>query len=324
MSALDGRPGRSCPTAYRYAPRALRPRAGRRGRDALVVGGLYGNVEALDEVARHGGARARRRRRSSSTATSTGSTRPPDDFRRVAGRGAAPCRPARQRGDGDRRRGLAAPAAAAPIPLDVSDAGRRRAPTRSWRGCARRRARFPAARRALAALPMHARGARGRGARGHRARRRVLAGRLGVRAGRPRRPRPSPLARQRVRGMRGVDVFASSHTCLPALRAFDFGHGRGGGRQQRRGGHAELRRRALRRDHAHLGAPAPGTPCTARGWPAFSSTRSPCATTRPPGRARFIASWPAGSAAHDSYFRRIAHGPGFARRTRAAAGGLSP
>ena len=44
MSGPDARPGRSCPTAYRYPPRTLDRAPGIEAETLLVVGGLYGNV----------------------------------------------------------------------------------------------------------------------------------------------------------------------------------------------------------------------------------------------------------------------------------------
>jgi hypothetical protein len=115
-----------------------------------------------------------------------------------------------------------------------------------------------------------------------------------------------------------VDVFASTHTCVPALRRFDFG-------------------------------PAHGVVVNngAAGMPNFAGTRHGLVTrigVRPfagPERVygietrgtcvealglyydhdrwteRFLSSWPQGSAAHASYFRRISEGP---RMTRDDAG----
>lgn len=50
MSGIDERPGRSCPTAYRYPPRSLDRAPEIEAGTLLVVGGLYGNVEALAAV----------------------------------------------------------------------------------------------------------------------------------------------------------------------------------------------------------------------------------------------------------------------------------
>jgi len=109
-----------------------------------------------------------------------------------------------------------------------------------------------------------------------------------------------------------VDVFASTHTCLPAFRRFAFDENEG--------------------IVANNGA---------AGMPNFAGTTFGLVTriSKRPGVAslfglatrgvhiealalrfdharwveRFRASWPDGSPAHASYFRRIAHGPRFTR-----------
>ncbi|MFN7643746.1 MAG: hypothetical protein ACK5PW_11820 [Burkholderiales bacterium] len=49
-SPADDAPGRVCPLRYRYGPQAI-ARADTREADTLyVVGGLYGNVPALDAI----------------------------------------------------------------------------------------------------------------------------------------------------------------------------------------------------------------------------------------------------------------------------------
>jgi hypothetical protein len=115
-----------------------------------------------------------------------------------------------------------------------------------------------------------------------------------------------------------VDVFACTHTCVPALRSFDFGRGMG--------------------VVANNGA---------AGMPNFTGARHGLITrigvrpfagreriygTQVQGAAiealrleydhqrwveRFLAHWPAGSPAHASYFRRIAEGPRFTEREAA-------
>src|SRR4051812_19216110 len=46
----DGRPGRSCPVSYRYSPRVFDRAPEIVAETLYVVGGLYGNVEALATV----------------------------------------------------------------------------------------------------------------------------------------------------------------------------------------------------------------------------------------------------------------------------------
>jgi hypothetical protein len=196
-------------------------------------------------------------------------------------------------------------------PLDVSDAEVRRSNQILAR--LRETARgVPAVRARLAALPMHL------VARVGDARVGLVHGDAASLAGwgfahdRLADPRHARWVESALRDA-NVDVFASSHTCLPALHALEVD----------------------------------GRPCAvanngAAGMPNFAGTRHGIVTriaTTPfdgPGRlygtalagvhvdavrldydherwvARFLASWTAGSAAHASYFRRIVEGPRFA------------
>lgn len=114
-----------------------------------------------------------------------------------------------------------------------------------------------------------------------------------------------------IRAQSGVDIFASTHTCLAALRQFDLPSG-------------------------HMTVVNNG----ASGMPNFAGRRSGVLTrlSLSPSRyaplygarqghvhidalaidgdhdafiAQFLARWPQGSAAHRSYFDRIAHGPDY-------------
>ena len=105
-----------------------------------------------------------------------------------------------------------------------------------------------------------------------------------------------------------MDVFASSHTCLPALREFAGGVVANNG-----------------------AAGMPNIAATRFGLLTRISTRPFAGPEKVSGAARagafveslsveydheawtrrFLRSWPAGSAAHESYFRRIADGPRF-------------
>ena len=109
----------------------------------------------------------------------------------------------------------------------------------------------------------------------------------------------------------GVDVFASSHTCLPAMRSYD------------------CRGKWLIANNGAAGMPNfAGERCGLLTRISTHPARDALYGTRVAGtfvdtiavrydaaawQARFLASWPEGSPAHQSYFRRIAHGPGFAR-----------
>jgi hypothetical protein len=106
-----------------------------------------------------------------------------------------------------------------------------------------------------------------------------------------------------------VDVFASTHTCLPALRVFGDGDRAGlvinngaAGMPNFRGRHAGLLTRISRRppnDTALYGT-------TLRGAHVHAM---PVAYDSAAWERQFLANWPPGSAAWLSYYQRIAHGP---------------
>ena len=302
-----------CPVSYRYSP-AVFDREPQVVADSLyVVGGLYGNVEALcalqDLVAEHPG-----------TIVFNGDFHWFDvalsDFARIS---AGVARHVALRGNVETE--IAAEDSGAgcgcAYPMDVSDAevhrsneilARLRATARGLRDD----------RAALGGLPMHLT------ARVGQARIGVVHGDASSLAGwgfahdqldRPAHARWLESAFDAAQ----VDLFASSHTCLPALRSFDFGHGP--------------------RVVANNGA---------AGMPNHEGTRYGLVTrigVRPLGGAasvdalqvagvhvetvrldydheawlrRFLASWPEGSPAHASYHRRIAEGPRFAPGRRVA------
>jgi len=226
-AAADGAaalpPGRSCPTAYRYSPRVFDRAPDLEAETLYVAGGLYGNVEALREIA----AMVAREPRPAVLAFNgdfhwfdvAG-----DDFRRVS---ESVLRHAAIRGNVETE--IAGEDAGAgcgcAYPADVSDED----VSRSNEMLARLRdtARgFPALRERLGRLPMHL------VVRVGDARVGIVHGDCASLAGwgfaQDALDAPGH-ARWLESGFRegGVDVFASSHTCLPATRAFDFAHGRG-------------------------------------------------------------------------------------------------
>ena len=200
-------------------------------------------------------------------------------------------------------------AAAAPI---------RRTSTRTWCGapttscasCARQT--LAAARARLARSADAPRRARRRAARRHRARRRGLARRLALcqRQSRPRPPTSRWLDDVRARlADRPVRLDPHLPRCAARFRAAcrpPHHH------QQWCGRHAELyrlplRRRLPRRDHA-LAASAASTASSAT---ASTSTPSPWITTTPRSCSVFWRAGRTASAAHQSYFWRIASGPDY-------------
>lgn len=308
MRSADAGPGRSCPTAYRYPPRSL-DRAPELVADTLlVVGGLYGNVEALQEVL------AMAAREAGPVAIAFNGDfhwfdAAAADFRSVSEEVA---RHAAIRGNVETE--IAGEDSGAgcgcAYPADVTDAEVARSNEILARLRVTARA-FPEARAALAALPMNL------VARVGDARVGIVHGDASSLAGwgfahgalddpAHRRWLESAFADSRV------DVFASSHTCLPALRAFDFGRGavavanNGAAGMPNFAGEpfGVVTRVSVRpaRDALY------GTRVAGAFVDALAVRYDAVAWQR-----RFLASWPEGSAAHRSYFRRIAEGPAFAR-----------
>ncbi|MGE0356912.1 MAG: metallophosphoesterase [Burkholderiales bacterium] len=308
-------PGRSCPAAYRYAPRVFDRAPDLEARTLFVAGGLYGNVEALqallERVASEPGPAA---------IVFNGDFHWFDvdegDFRRI---GEEVARHAAIRGNVETEVSGedAGAGCGCAYPADVSDEDVSRSNEILVR--LRETARGqPRERERLAGLPMHL-VARVGGARvgivhGDLA---SLAG-WGFAAGALDDPGHARWLENGFREAR-VDVFASSHTCLAATRAFDFGHGRAvvanngaAGMPNFAGERFGLVTRIGldRAPDALYGAEAAG---------AFVETL-PLAYDEAAWQARFLASWPEASAAHRSYFRRISRGPEHAReRARPAA-----
>lgn len=306
QAALARRPGRLCPTSYRYPPRVFDREPEIVADTLYVVGGLYGNLEALEAM------RSLAARESGPVSlVFNGDFHWFDvesgDFARVdrevfehwALRGNVETEIASE--DAGIGCGCA-------YPFDVSDAevGRSNEILERLRATARA---FPEMRETLARLPMHLVA-------------RVGAARIGIVHGDAASLAGWGFARDRLavpahrrwvesafRDAR-VDVFASTHTCLPALCEFDFG--------------------STRAVVANNGA---------AGMPNFAATRFglvtrvACRAFEGPEKLhglecrgvhveavklaydhqrwvkRFLASWGAGSAAHASYFGRIVDGP---------------
>ena len=300
-------PGRMCPVPYRYSPKVFDREPQVVAETLYVVGGLYGNVEALEAlehlVAAHPG-----------TVVFNGDFHWFDvalaDFARIS---AGVARHVALRGNVETE--IAAEdsgvGCGCAYPMDVSDAEVHRSNEILERLRATARG-FRDERAALASLPMHLT------ARVGDARIGLVHGDASSLAGwgfaHDQLDRPSH-ARwlESVFDDARVDVFASTHTCLPALRAFDFGHGPRAVANNGAAGmpnHAGTRYGLVTR----IGV----RPLNAAGSiDALQVAGVHVETVRldydhEAWLRRFLASWPEGSPAHASYHRRIAEGPRFA------------
>ena len=308
QSAAQASPGRNCPLSYRYRPSEFRRDPEVVAGAIYVVGGLYGNVEALHAigamVAEEAGAAA---------LVFNGDFHwfdvAREDF--LAVNASVLAHPALR---GNVETEIAGEESGAgcgcAYPADVSDAE----VSRSNRILERLRDtahEFPQLREGLGRLPMNLVAQVGDARVG------IVHGDASSLAGWgfAHDRLDDPRRRRWIEGAfrdSGVDVFACSHTCLPALRSFAFASGTG--------------------VVANNGA---------AGMPNFSGKRSGLVTRigiEPHGGAaalygmqlrgvhvealevtydatrwaeRFLAAWPERSPAHDSYWRRISEGPRF-------------
>jgi hypothetical protein len=304
--ALEPGPGRNCPAGYRYAPRAF-DRAPQLEAEVLyVVGGLYGNPDALEAVLALAAREAR-----PVTLVFNGDFHwfdvRPEDFAANSG---AVLAHAALRGNVETEIAVDESEAGCgcAYPADVGDAE----VSRSNEIIERLRATaglVPDVRERLGALPMHLT-ARVGGARigivhGDAA---SLAG-WGFAHDRLDDPGHGRWIRSAFRDGK-VDVFASTHTCLPALREFDVDGRRcavanngAAGMPNFAGSAFGLLTRIATRPFA---GPELVYGCDAAGVH-VEALRIDYDAQR--WLERFVASWPEGSAAHASYHRRIVEGP---------------
>ena len=303
---MKGGPGRNCPVGYRYSPRALDREPDLVAETLYVVGGLYGNLDALDALL-------------AMAAREPGPVRivfngdfhwfdvAPADFRALA-HGVGPHARLRGNVETELAGGDSGAGCGCAYPLDVSDAE----VSRSNEILARLRATAAACepeRADLAALPMHLVA-------------RVGDARIGIVHGDASSLAGGGFAHDRLddrahwrwveaafRDAR-VDVFASTHTCLPAFRHFVHAHGEGIVANNGAAGMpnfadtdygliTRISRTASR--HALFGLGLAGVRVEAL----------PLRFDRERWLQRFVASWPAGSPAHASYHRRMTSGPRF-------------
>ncbi len=295
-------PGRTCPLSYRYLPSVFDRPAEVIAETVYVIGGLYGNPFALQSV------------QDLAAAEPT----PPalvfngdfnwfnidsDVFRHI---NTTVLRHTALRGnvetelasDNDQGCGCA-------YPDNVSDAevARSNEMLRTLRTTARG---FPDLRAALARLPMHAVAEVGPARIG------LVHGDAESLAGwgfaedqlcRPDRA----AALMRIFASANVDIFASSHTCLPALRTLGYGtviNNGATGMPNFSNDLSGLITRISVRASPH--APVYGVKAAGVHVDALRVAFDHAAWT-----AAFERQWPAGSAGHLSYFRRITHGPSY-------------
>jgi len=300
-------PGRNCPLAYRYAPASL-DRDPEIVADAIyVVGGLYGNVEALDRV------RAMAAEDRDAALVFNGDFHwfdvAREDFLAVDGTvlGHRAIRGNVETEIASEESGAGCGCA---YPMDVSDAEvlRSNRIIERLRDTARE---FPHARKKLGELPMNLVA-------------QVGDARVGIVHGDASSLAGWGFAHDRLadaghrrwvesafRDSR-ADLFASSHTCLPALRTFDFGAGEVAIANN---GAAGMPNFAGRRSGilTRIGvAPYAGAALHRVIVRGVHVEAIEIAYDHERWARRFLAAWPEGSAAHDSYWRRISDGPRFA------------
>jgi hypothetical protein len=312
---VSGGAGRSCPASYGYGPAVFRRAPDFAAATLYVVGGLYGNPQALDQVERIAALEP------DATLAFNGDfhwfdTDPAvfaDINRRVL-------RHIALRGNVETE--LAADDAGfgcgCGYPDDVADADvdRSNRIMERLRGTALTQ---PLQRAMLGGLPMHVLALVGGARIG------IVHGDAQALAGwgfghhrLDAADAQADLLQQFARA--NVDVFASSHTCLPALRRLD-GQGRthavinngAAGMPNFRGTHHGVISR-IATTPPPAGLPVLHQLAWEVGGRMLHVAAVALAYDHPRWQERFMADWPAGSAAHASYFERIAHGPAFTRR----------
>ncbi|MES2423242.1 MAG: hypothetical protein V4562_02350 [Pseudomonadota bacterium] len=303
-------PGRSCPLAYRYSAAVFDRPPELQTETLYVVGGLYGNICALDAI-------------EALFAHEVGPKRMVfnGDFhwfdadaalfaqvdQRVTGHYALRGNVETELANDDDSAGCGC---AYPDDVDDGAVARSNAILLQLRGVARQ---HPALRARLGQLPMHAVAQVGDSRIG------IVHGDAESLAGWRFDPAAldNPAGQpwlQKVFAQAGVDIFASSHTCAPALRKLAP---RGLVINNGAAGMASLRGRSsglLTRISLHPAPTAlPVVQQIQSGNTHIQSVRVDFDNTR--WQQQFLALWPAGSAAHVSYWQRITRGlPGAEER----------
>lgn len=301
-------PGRNCPLHYRYAPSVFARAPDVRAETLYVVGGLYGNRPALDAV----------------LALAAGENEPVTlvfngDFnwfnvdsesfslintlvlQHKVVRGNVETEIA---GDDDTA------GCGCGYPAWVSDAEVARSNEIISRLRAAARA-FPALRERLALLPMHLVAEVGG------VRTAIVHGDVHSLAGWDfaQEALSDPAHRARIAGefaAANTRIFASSHTCLPVAHEFETPHGAcalinngAAGMPNFSGAHFGVITRLAARPARHVEA------LYALRVDALHVEALPLHYDHPRWLEEFLDNWPAGSAAHASYYQRIAEGPAY-------------
>lgn len=303
-------PGRICPLRYRYGAGAIAQAVPRRAQTLYVIGGLYGNVPALDAIERMAADEPE-----PASLCFNGDFHwfdvADDEFaeidRRVLAHDATLGNVEAELGAPDEGAGCGC---AYPDSVDAGTVERSNLIHARLKATA---ARHPSLLAKLGQLPMVARYEIGECRVGvvHGDAESLAGWRFDVQA----------LGEQQAANWlrsafvaADVDVFASSHTCLPALRGFSVAAGRDGWVSNN--GAAGMPN--FRGDLAGLCTRISVTPSP---HPVLHEVRAsgayvalvPVRFDPVRWQARFLAQWPAGSPAWSSYFERISQGPAFER-----------
>jgi hypothetical protein len=307
--APDASPGRSCPASYRYAPRVFDRAPDIVAGTVYAIGGLYGNVEALMAIEALAA-----RERGPVRLVFNGDFHWFDvrleDFVAIDG-GAFAHTVLRGNVETEIAAEESGAGCGCAYPVDVSDAEVQR----SNEILARLREAvrgMPAVRARLGELPMHL------VARVGDARVGIVHGDAASLAGwgfahdRLADPKHARWLENAFRDAK-VDIFASSHTCLPALHALAVD---GAARVVVNNGAAGMPNFAGRRHGivTRIGTAPYAGPEWLYGVEVAGVHVEALRVDYDHERwlARFLASWPEGSPAHASYHRRITEGPRFA------------
>jgi len=307
MEQTTNRAGRFCPPGYGYAPSVFSGTSEIEAETLYAVGGLYGNGFALDEVQEMASAEPGPVRIVFNGDFNWFNIRP-DSFytinesvlRHTALRGNVETELASD----DQEAGCGC---AYPETVSEEEVARSNRILSMLRETARQ---FPDLRARLGALPMYASA-------------RVGSLRIGIVHGDAESLAGWRFAQHSLdapdnlpwldaaHAAAGVDLFASSHTCLPALREFALTRGPlvvinngAAGMPNFTGMRLGLLTRISTR-------PSPITPVYGVRRDDVHVDALPIRYDHARWTEAFLSAWPSGSPAHDSYYRRIVEGPGY-------------